>query len=71
MIRIAIDAMGGDFGPEPIVKGPIKLRRKKFQPILVGKKDEILSLLPKGYKDKVLIIQANRRHRYISRNRCT
>lgn len=60
MIRIAIDAMGGDFGPEPIVKGTLEaLKEKKFQPILVGKKDEILSLLPKGYKDKILIVEAN------------
>jgi len=60
MIRIAIDAMGGDFGPEPIVKGTLEaLKEAKFQPILVGKKDEILSLLPKGYKDKILIIEAD------------
>jgi len=55
MIRIAIDAMGGDFGPEPIVKGTLEaLKEKRFEPILVGKRDEILSLLPKGYKDKIL-----------------
>jgi glycerol-3-phosphate acyltransferase PlsX len=60
MIKIAIDAMGGDFGPEPIVKGTLEaLKEKKFEPILVGKKDEILSLLPKGYKDKILIIDAD------------
>ncbi len=60
MIRIAIDAMGGDFGPEPIVKGTLEaLKEKSFQPILVGKKDEILSLLPKGYKDKILIVDAD------------
>lgn len=60
MIRIAIDAMGGDFGPEPIVKGTLEaLKEKSFQPILVGKKDEILSLLPKGYKDKILIVEAD------------
>jgi phosphate acyltransferase len=60
MIRIAIDAMGGDYGPEPIVKGTLEaLKEKSFQPILVGKKDEILSLLPKGYKDKILIVEAD------------
>ncbi len=60
MIKIAIDAMGGDFGPEPIVKGTIEaLKEKKFQAILVGKKSEILSLLPKGYKDKILIVEAD------------
>lgn len=60
MVRIAIDAMGGDFGPEPIVAGCVEaLKHKKFTPILVGKKDEILPLLPKSYRDKILIIQAD------------
>lgn len=59
MVKIAIDAMGGDFGPEPIVKGCIEaLKKKRFIPILVGKRDEILSLLPKSYKDKILIVDA-------------
>ncbi|MEE8589013.1 MAG: phosphate acyltransferase PlsX [Sulfurimonadaceae bacterium] len=59
MIKIAIDAMGGDFGPEPIVKGCLlALKERKFEPILVGKRDEILSLLPKGYKNKISIVDA-------------
>ena len=54
MIRIAIDAMGGDFGSEPIIEGVIQaLDEKKFLPILVGKKDVILSYLPEYYLDKV------------------
>jgi phosphate acyltransferase len=60
MVTIAIDAMGGDFGPEPIVKGCVNaLKRKKFTPILVGKKDEILSLLPKSYRDKISIVETD------------
>ncbi len=60
MVKIAIDAMGGDFGPEPIVKGTIQaLKEKKFEAILVGNKDEILSLLPKGYKDKISIVESS------------
>ncbi len=60
MVKIAIDAMGGDFGPEPIVNGCIKaLKKKKFTPILVGNKSEILPLLPKRYRDKILIINCN------------
>ncbi len=60
MVKIAIDAMGGDFGPEPIVKGCITaLKKKKFTPILVGKKSEILPLLPKRYRDKILIIESS------------
>ena len=61
MIRIAIDAMGGDFGPYPIVEGTIlALReRKDFQAILVGDKEKILSLIPKKYLERVEIVEAN------------
>ncbi|MCF6341140.1 MAG: phosphate acyltransferase PlsX [Sulfurimonas sp.] len=60
MVKIAIDAMGGDFGPEPIVQGCIAaLKKKNFIPILVGKKSEILSLLPKRYRDKISILDAD------------
>jgi len=60
MVKIAIDAMGGDFGPEPIVKGCIQaLKKKNFTPILVGKKSEILSLLPKRYRDKISIVDTD------------
>jgi len=60
MVKIAIDAMGGDFGPAPIVKGTIAaLKKKKFLPILVGKESEILPLLPKRYRDKISIVEAS------------
>jgi len=60
MVKIAIDAMGGDFGPEPIVQGCIQaLKNENFIPILVGKKSEILPLLPKRYRDKISIIEAD------------
>jgi glycerol-3-phosphate acyltransferase PlsX len=60
MVKIAIDAMGGDFGPEPIVQGCIAaLKKKNFTPILVGKKSEILPLLPKRYRDKIFIVEAD------------
>ena len=43
MICIAIDSMGGDFGPEPIIDGVVQaLDEKEFLPILVGDKDKIL-----------------------------
>ena len=60
MVKIAIDAMGGDFGPDPIVRGCIlALKKKKFIPILVGKESEILPLLPKRYRDKISIVEAD------------
>jgi len=60
MVKIAIDAMGGDFGPDPIVKGCVAaLKKKSFEPILVGKKSEILPLLPKRYRDKISIVECD------------
>jgi len=60
MVRIAIDAMGGDFGPKPIVKGCVKaLKKQSFIPILVGKKDEILPLLPRRYRAKISIVDTD------------
>lgn len=59
-VRIAIDAMGGDFGCEPIIEGCVQaLNEYNYTPILVGKRDEILSFLPMYYKDKVEIVDAD------------
>jgi len=60
MIRIAIDAMGGDFGPEPIIEGVVEaLDQKKFLPILVGDREQITSFLPEFYLDKVEIVDSS------------
>ena len=60
MIKISIDAMGGDFGPEPIIEGVVQaLEEKRFLPILVGDKTEILSLIPQYYIDKIQIVEAS------------
>ncbi|RUM72006.1 MAG: phosphate acyltransferase PlsX [Sulfurovum sp.] len=60
MTKIAIDAMGGDYGPEPIIEGVVQaLEETRFMPILVGEKEEILSLLPQYYADKVEVVEAN------------
>jgi len=59
-VRIAIDAMGGDFGPEPIIDGCVQaLNEQKFTPILVGNKEDILSYLPLYYQDKVEIVDCH------------
>jgi len=58
-IRIAIDAMGGDFGPEPVIEGAIEaLKERSYVPVLVGDKAEILSLLPPNYVNRVEIVEA-------------
>lgn len=60
MIKIAIDAMGGDYGPEPIIDGTVQaLEEKRFIPVLVGDKFQILSFLPQYYHDKVEIIHTS------------
>jgi len=60
MVTVAIDAMGGDFGPKPIISGLLEaFKEREFKAILVGNKNEILSLLPQGIKDKVSIVEAN------------
>jgi glycerol-3-phosphate acyltransferase PlsX len=59
MIRIAIDAMGGDFGPEPIIEGVTQaLDEKKFLPILVGDREQILHHLPQYYLEQVEIVES-------------
>lgn len=60
MIRVAVDAMGGDFGCEPIVNGTIlALKEAKFEPILVGKKSEIEKFIPSQMIDKFAICDAD------------
>ncbi|MEJ2436711.1 MAG: phosphate acyltransferase PlsX [Sulfurovaceae bacterium] len=60
MIRLAIDAMGGDFGPEPIIEGLTQaLDEKEFHPILVGDKNLLLSLIPPYYLDSIEIEHAD------------
>jgi len=60
MIRIAIDAMGGDFGPEPIIEGVTQaLDEIEFLPILVGDREQILQHLPQYYLEHVEIVEAS------------
>ncbi|WP_200762590.1 phosphate acyltransferase PlsX [Nitrosophilus alvini] len=60
MVKVAIDAMGGDFGPYPIVEGVIlALKERKFEPILVGDEKKIKSLLPETLQNRVKIIDAD------------
>jgi phosphate acyltransferase len=59
MIKIAIDAMGGDFGPGPIVQGVVDaLNEKSFTPVLVGHVEEIHALLPLHLKDTIEIVSS-------------
>ena len=60
MIKIAIDAMGGDFGPAPIVEGVSQaLSEASFEAILVGKRAKIEPLVPKGLESRISYEEAS------------
>jgi glycerol-3-phosphate acyltransferase PlsX len=61
MIKIALDAMGGDFGPAPIIDGLVLAlkKNKNFKVIAVGKKDQLLPLIPTKYDDRVEILDTD------------
>jgi len=61
MIKIAIDAMGGDFGPTPIIEGLVKALKKDrhFEAIAVGKESLIRPLIPTKFDNRVKIIDTD------------
>lgn len=60
MIKIAIDAMGGDFGSAPIVEGVLQaLSETQFHAVLVGKKEAIEPLVPKGLESRISYEEAS------------
>lgn len=59
LVKIAIDAQGGDFGSEPIIKGVCEaLKVKDFHAVLVGKEEELRPQIPKIFLDKVSFVEA-------------
>lgn len=51
-MRIAIDAMGGDYAPKQVIQGAIlALQEVDSELILVGKSERIRSFLPHNYKN--------------------
>ena len=61
MLKIAIDAMGGDFGPTPIIEGLIAAlkKNKNFTAIAVGSKEELIPLIPQKYNSRIQIVDCN------------
>jgi glycerol-3-phosphate acyltransferase PlsX len=57
MLKIAIDAMGGDNGCQPVVEGLIAALKqdRRFTAILVGKKEELLPLIPQKFDSRIEI----------------
>lgn len=60
MIRIAIDAMGGDFGAEPIVTGVIDaLKEHQFHAVLVGDSNVIKQYIPQNFSQNISFVEAS------------
>ena len=53
--------MGGDFGPEPIMEGLVAALKKNnnFTAIAVGKKDELLPLIPQIFLSRIEILDTD------------
>lgn len=60
MNKIVIDVYGGDYSPQETVKGVVEAYREEsdFLPVLSGKREEILSLLPEEYKKTFIVVDA-------------
>ena len=59
-MRIAIDAMGGDFGSSPLVEGVLlALRERDFQAVLVGDKQILTPLIPQDLSGKIEIVHCD------------
>ncbi|MCK5294241.1 MAG: phosphate acyltransferase, partial [Arcobacteraceae bacterium] len=61
MLKIAIDAMGGDNGPSPIIEGLLLAlkKNKNFEAIAVGNKEELLPLIPQKFDHRIEIYDCN------------
>ena len=57
-MRIAVDVMGGDLGPEPVIEGAIKAAKENIHIILIGNKEIIEEILKKhNIKNLPIFIQ--------------
>ena len=67
MIKIAIDAMGGDFGPEPIIEGLILAIRNNnnFTAIAVGDKEQLSKLIPPTFNDRIEILDTKEHQLFV------
>ncbi|WP_034290410.1 phosphate acyltransferase PlsX [Helicobacter sp. MIT 11-5569] len=60
MMKIAIDAMGGDFGSAPLVQGSLQaLKERNFTLVLVGDAQVIKPLIPANFLSKIEIIHCD------------
>ena len=60
MLVIAVDAMGGDFGPRPIIEGTLQaLRERSFKAILVGDVNAIKPLIPDHFLQYITFVESS------------
>ncbi len=60
MLTIAVDAMGGDFGPQPIIEGTLQaLRERQFKAILVGDSKHLKPLIPEHFLSSISFVEAS------------
>jgi len=60
MLVIAVDAMGGDFGPRPIIEGTLQaLRERSFKAILVGDVNAIKPLIPDHFLQHITFVESS------------
>jgi len=61
MVKVAIDAMGGDFGPAPILEGLTSAlkKNKNFTALIVGEKEQLLPLIPQKFSNRIEIVHCS------------
>jgi glycerol-3-phosphate acyltransferase PlsX len=61
MVKIALDAMGGDFGPSPILEGLTQAlsKNRNFTALIVGDEEQLIPLIPQKYKDRIEIVHCS------------
>ncbi|MDO5045168.1 phosphate acyltransferase PlsX [Campylobacter sp.] len=60
MTSICIDAMGGDFGPKPIIEGVIEaLKTTKFNAVLAGESKILKPLIPQHLEKYITYLEAS------------
>ncbi len=55
-MKIALDVMGSDLGPEPLIKGGILAAKENIEVILVGKQEEIKKILKRYNSENLPIL---------------
>ena len=59
-MRIAVDAMGGDFGASPLVEGALwALKEKDFSLVLIGDEKILAPLIPAQVSKEVKIVHCD------------